>query len=93
MKIYKLIKFEVKFHIIAIFDQTSKGTNIKNILPNSIRTSSLIFKCENFLEGENLSKIQQKMIGDKIDNSDKFLKNFIENTIIAKRIIKESYLI
>ena len=82
-----------KFHLIAIFDQTSKGTNIKNILPNSIRTSSLIFKCENFLEGENLSKIQQKMIGDKIDNSDKFLKNFIENTIIAKRIIKESYLI
>ena len=67
-----------KFHIIAIFDQTSKGTNIKNTLLNSIRTSSLIFKCENFLEGGNLSEIQNKMIGKDVDNSDKYLKNFIE---------------
>ena len=67
-----------KFHIIAIFDQTSKGTNIKNTIPNSIRNSSLIFKCENFLEEGNLSDIKEKIIGEDVKDSDKFLKNFVE---------------
>ena len=67
-----------KFHIIAIFDQTSKGTNVKNVLPNSIRNSSLIFKCENFLEKQNLFNIKSKMMGDEINNSKKFLDDFIQ---------------
>ena len=67
-----------KFHIIAIFDDTSKNTNIKNFIPNSIKNSSLIFKCEDFLEKEYLDKISAKIMGDKIHNSEKYLNDFNE---------------
>ena len=67
-----------KFHIIAIYDQTSKGTNIKNFLPNSIKNSSLIFKCEQFLEEKNILNIGKKILEDKIDNYENFINDFIE---------------
>ena len=66
-----------KFYIIAIFDPTSKGTNIKTVLPNSIRNSSLLFKCENFLEKEYLSDIEDKIVGSEIESNKKFLNDFI----------------
>ena len=36
-----------KYNIIAIFDPTVKGNNIKYALPNSLKSSSLLYKCEN----------------------------------------------
>ena len=67
-----------KFHIIAIFDDTSKNTNIKNFIPNSIKNSSLIFKCQNFLEKEYLYYIGFKIMGGKIQNYERYLYDFIE---------------
>ena len=62
-----------KFHIIAIFDDTSKNTNIKNFIPNIIKNSSLLFKCQDFLEKKYLDKINLK-----IPNLEEFLNDFIK---------------
>lgn len=74
-----------KNHIIAIFDPLSKGNNTKNSLPNSIRNSSFLFKCENFLE--DLDEIANKIVGDK----DKYLIQFIRDFTTIYNYCKENY--
>lgn len=67
-----------KFHIIAIFDHTSKGHSIKTALPNSIKNTSLLFKCENFIENNNLNDIAIKILGNATGKNEKFYNDFIE---------------
>ena len=73
-----------KYKLIAIFDNTSKGTNIRNSIPNAIKNSSILFKCENFLEEKYIEKIANKMIMNN------YLERFVQDYMTIFNFCKEN---
>ena len=78
------------YNLIAIFDPTCKGNNIKNALPNSIKYSSLLYKCENYMNEKYLMEISDTIFNYKEENDTKYQKKFIKDLLVIFKYCQEN---
>ena len=78
------------YNLIAIFDPTCKGNNIKNALPNSIKYSSLLYKCENYINEKYLMEISDTIFDYKEENDTKYQKKFIKDLLVIFKYCQEN---
>ena len=76
--------------MIAIFDPTSKGNNVKNSLPNSIKYSSLLYKCENYLNEKYLQDISDVIFEYSDEKDLNYQNKFIKDFLMIYRYCKEN---
>ena len=79
-----------KYNLIAIFDPTCKGNNIKNGLPNSIKYSSLLFKCENYLNEAYLKDISNIILNFEEEKDIKYQNKFIKDFLVIAKYCQEN---
>lgn len=79
-----------KYNLIAIFDPTYKGNNIKNAIPNSIKYSSLFFRCDNYMNEKYLQEISDTIFDHKEDKDIKYQNKFIKDFLSIFRYSQEN---
>ena len=79
-----------KYNLIAIFDPTCKGNNIKNALPNSLKSSSLLYKCENYMNEKYLEEISDVIFDYSEEKDIKYQKMFIKDFLTIVKYCKEN---
>ena len=79
-----------KYNLIAIFDPTYKGNNIKNAIPNSIKYSSLFFRCDNYMNEKYLQEISDTIFDYKEDKDIKYQNKFIKDFLSIFRYSQEN---
>ena len=80
-----------KYYIIAIFDPTYKGNNIKNSLPNSLKNSSLLYKCENYMNEKYLTEISDSIFNYDDEKDINYQKKFITDFLEINKYCQENH--
>ena len=79
-----------KYNLLAIFDPTYKGNNIKNALPNALKCSSLLYKCDNYMNEKYLQDISDVIFDYNEDEDIKYQKRFIKDFLTIFKYCQEN---